>query len=59
LGAINDKLNQHGDILNTSKASNSALGSALQLFAGFAGVAIIGMVFSCIRGNKEDFKKFV
>lgn len=58
--AIDGKLNHAGVHLQNMQQSSSALGTAVMVFAGLAGIAMIGFVWAAfIRTHGESSKKFV
>ncbi|KAJ3302971.1 hypothetical protein HDV03_004423 [Kappamyces sp. JEL0829] len=62
LNGIDGKINQAGSLLDRAHQNSSSLGTAVKIFAGLAGFALVALVFStCVRAASSDArsKKFV
>jgi hypothetical protein len=58
LKGLDSKLHSTGQMLQTSNESSSALGTAVKLFAGLAGIAFLLVAYT-MRGGGSKEKKFV
>lgn len=60
LKGLDIKLQTNSNMMANSRESSSALGTALKIFAGFAGIALCIVVYTIVvRGQEERVKKFV
>jgi hypothetical protein len=59
LMGLDAKVNRADQLLSSTHQNSSALGSAVKIFAGLAGIGILGIAAIFIRSRREQSKKFV
>jgi uncharacterized membrane protein YeaQ/YmgE (transglycosylase-associated protein family) len=57
---LDAKVNKQDRILTSTHENSTAMGTTLKIFAGLAGVVLVGFLYTTfVRSKQEKSKKFV